>query len=247
MQPDHRLLDDLTETSTRVEPARVVGDPDAETWDAACDVLVVGVGLAGVCAALRSAEDKSLEVIASIAARAAGRAGFRRRRLHGRRYSRPEGSRCRGYAGEHGELPLLRDRQHRALGHRAPLCRGERSFPGLAGKVRRPLRRSGDGRKDLLSRDRLALFLGQRADRPRPRAGNAGTAWPPGQAGQGRRADQAFGHYLLPPLLASMQAQANVRFFPQTRATRLWRTGTAPSSASKCCASHRVSRPGGMR
>jgi 3-oxo-5alpha-steroid 4-dehydrogenase len=29
------------------------------------------------------------------------------------------------------------------------------------------------------------------------------------------------GHYLLPPLLASMRAQPNVRFFPQTRATRL--------------------------
>jgi hypothetical protein len=56
VQPDNRFLDDLTETSDRVEPARVVADADAESWDAACDVLVVGVGLAGVCAALRTAE-----------------------------------------------------------------------------------------------------------------------------------------------------------------------------------------------
>ena len=64
MTPDHRFLDDLTETSNRVEPARVIANPDAEAWDATCDVLVVGIGLAGVCAALRASEDKGLDVIA---------------------------------------------------------------------------------------------------------------------------------------------------------------------------------------
>ena len=64
MKPDNRFLDDLVETANRIEPAREVGDPDAEQWDATCDVLVVGVGMAGVCAALRSAEDQSLDVIA---------------------------------------------------------------------------------------------------------------------------------------------------------------------------------------
>src|SRR6266446_3501444 len=64
MTPDHRFLDDLSETSNRIEPARIVDNPDAESWDATCDVLVVGVGLAGVSAALRTAEDKSLDVIA---------------------------------------------------------------------------------------------------------------------------------------------------------------------------------------
>ncbi len=64
MTPDHRFLEDLAPTSTRVEPAIVVADPDKEIWDESCDVLVVGVGLAGACAALRTAEDRSLSVIA---------------------------------------------------------------------------------------------------------------------------------------------------------------------------------------
>lgn len=64
MQPDHRFLDDLTETSTRVEPALVVDNPDGFAWDESCDVLVVGVGLAGASATLRAAEDRNLSVIA---------------------------------------------------------------------------------------------------------------------------------------------------------------------------------------
>jgi 3-oxo-5alpha-steroid 4-dehydrogenase len=64
MQPDHRFLDDMVDTATRIEPARIVDNPYAEAWDAECDVLVVGVGMAGVCAALRTAEDKSIDVIA---------------------------------------------------------------------------------------------------------------------------------------------------------------------------------------
>jgi 3-oxo-5alpha-steroid 4-dehydrogenase len=64
MQGDHRFLDDMVDTATRVEPARIVDNPYAETWDAECDVLVVGVGMAGVCAALRTAEDAAVDVIA---------------------------------------------------------------------------------------------------------------------------------------------------------------------------------------
>lgn len=64
MQPDNRFIDDLTETATRVEPALVVGDIDSFAWDEQCDVLVVGVGLAGAAATLRAAEDPSLRVIA---------------------------------------------------------------------------------------------------------------------------------------------------------------------------------------
>jgi 3-oxo-5alpha-steroid 4-dehydrogenase len=63
MTPDHRFLDDLPPTANRVEPARVVDDPDAERWDATCDVLVVGAGLAGVTTALRTAEDPNLDVL----------------------------------------------------------------------------------------------------------------------------------------------------------------------------------------
>lgn len=55
---------DLSETSTRVELALAIDDPETFAWDDATDVLVVGVGPAGVCTALGSAEDKSLQVIA---------------------------------------------------------------------------------------------------------------------------------------------------------------------------------------
>ncbi len=64
MTPDHRFLDDMVETATKVEPAWVIDSADAEGWDAECDVLVVGTGMAGVCAALRASEDRSLDVIA---------------------------------------------------------------------------------------------------------------------------------------------------------------------------------------
>ena len=64
MQGDHRFLDDMVDTATRVEPARIVDSPYAEQWDAECDVLVVGVGMAGVSAALRTSEDKSIDIIA---------------------------------------------------------------------------------------------------------------------------------------------------------------------------------------
>jgi 3-oxo-5alpha-steroid 4-dehydrogenase len=64
MKPDHRYLNDLSETSTRVEPALAVDNPDAFPWDETCDALVVGVGLAGATAVLRISEDDSLNIIA---------------------------------------------------------------------------------------------------------------------------------------------------------------------------------------
>lgn len=64
MIPDQRFQDDLDPTSVRIEPAQVVADPAGVNWDQTCDVLVVGVGLAGVCAALRAAEEPGLDVLA---------------------------------------------------------------------------------------------------------------------------------------------------------------------------------------
>lgn len=57
-------LADETDTSTPVAPPVQLAAPDDANWDASCDVLVIGAGLAGTTAALRAAEDDGLEVIA---------------------------------------------------------------------------------------------------------------------------------------------------------------------------------------
>lgn len=57
------FIDDLTETSNRTDTALVVDDVQGFAWDGECDVLVVGAGLAGCAATLRTAEDPNLKVI----------------------------------------------------------------------------------------------------------------------------------------------------------------------------------------
>lgn len=63
-EKNNHFLGCLTETSNKVEPALVMQSEDEIPWDVECDVLVVGVGLAGAAATLRTAEDRSLKVIA---------------------------------------------------------------------------------------------------------------------------------------------------------------------------------------
>ncbi|MFA7604376.1 MAG: FAD-binding protein [Novosphingobium sp.] len=222
MQPDHRFLDDLTPTSTRVEPARVVDDPEAERWDAACDVLVVGVGLAGVCAALRSAEDKALQVIA-IDRGAGGGAS----KLSGGVVYMGGGTRAQREAGvedtpenmanylafEAGNIVRADTIQRfaRASTHfqdwlekygarfGGPATEEKTSYPETAS-----LYFSGN---ELTVPGRERATPAQRGHRAKPSKGGEPT--------------QLSGQYLLPPLIESMERQPNVRFFRQTRATRL--------------------------
>lgn len=222
MQPDHRFLDDLTPTSTRVEPALVVESPDAERWDAACDVLVVGVGLAGVSAALRSAEDQSLEVIAIDRGEGGGAS-----KLSGGVVYMGGGTKAQREAGvedspenmanylafEAGNIVRMDTVQRFAqasvhfqdwlekYGARfgGPATDEKTSYPETAS-----LYYSGN---ELTVPGRERATPAQRGHRAKPANGGEPTA--------------LSGQYLLPPLIASMERQPNVRFFRQTRATRM--------------------------
>ena len=222
MTPDHRFLDDLTETANRVEPALVVENPDGVRWDAACDVCVVGVGLAGVSAALRASEDPGLEVIAIDRGEGGGAS-----QLSGGVVYMGGGTRTQKEAG-------IEDSAENMANYLAY----------ETGGIVRPdtLRRFADasvGFHDWLE-SYGARFGGPATDDKTSYPNDASLYYSgnettvPGReratpAQRGHRAKPAkggeptdlSGQYLLPPLIASMEAKANVRFWRQTRATRM--------------------------
>jgi 3-oxo-5alpha-steroid 4-dehydrogenase len=53
----------VPDTGTPIEPAQVIDDGDGAQWDATCDMLVVGLGLAGASAALKGAELGGLDIV----------------------------------------------------------------------------------------------------------------------------------------------------------------------------------------
>jgi 3-oxo-5alpha-steroid 4-dehydrogenase len=222
MQGDHRFLDDMVDTATRVEPARIVDNPYAETWDAECDVLVVGVGMAGVCAALRTAEDAAIDVIAIDRGDGGGSS-----RLSGGVVYMGGGTPAQKAAGLEDSPENLANYLAFETGN---IVRQDtvRKFAQASPKVQDWLesygaRFGGPATDDKTSypNDASLYFSGNEVTVPgrsRATAVQRGhRAKPPG----GGEPTKLSGHYLLPPLIASMERLPNVRFFRQTRATRM--------------------------
>jgi 3-oxo-5alpha-steroid 4-dehydrogenase len=222
MTPDHRFLDDMVETATRVEPARIVADPDAEAWDAACDVLVVGVGMAGVCAALRTAEDPGLEVIAIDRGDGGGAS-----KLSGGVVYMGGGTKAQREAGLEDSVENLANYLELETGN---IVRRDtvRKFAQASPKFQDWLESYGarfggpaTDEKTSYPNDASLYFSGNEVTVPgRARATpvqRGHRAKPP----NGGEPTRLSGQYLLPPLIASMERRPNVRFFRQTRATRM--------------------------
>lgn len=222
MKPDHQFLDDLTPTSNRVEPADVVTDPDSISWDESCDMLVVGVGMAGVCAALRASEDPALDIITIDRSEGGGAS-----KLSGGVIYMGGGTKAQKEAGiaddpenmanylgfETGDIVSPKTVRRFAeassrfqdwleiYGARfgGPATEQKTSYPNNAS-----LYYSGN---ELTVPGRARATPAPRGHRAKPEGGGEPT--------------KLSGLYLLPPLLRSMEAKPNVRFFRQTRATRL--------------------------
>lgn len=222
MQPDHRFLEDLTPTSTRVEPARVVDDPEAERWDAACDVLVVGVGLAGVCAALRSAEDKSLEVIAIDRGEGGGAS-----KLSGGVVYMGGGTRAQREAGVEDTPENMANYLAFEAGNivRADtiqrFARASTRFQDWLEQYGARFGGPATNDKTSYPEDASLYFSGNELTVPGRERATPAQRGHRAKPSKGGEPTQLSGQYLLPPLIESMERQPNVRFFRQTRATRL--------------------------
>ncbi|MDE2597403.1 MAG: FAD-binding protein [Sphingomonadales bacterium] len=221
MTPDHTYLEDLTETSTRVEPALVVENPDGVNWDADCDVMVVGVGLAGVCAALRTAEDNTLPVMAIDRGEGGGAS-----QLSGGIVYMGGGTRAQQEAGvadtpenmanylayETGEIvrpDTVRRFAEASVHFQDWLEKYGARFGGPATEE-----------KTSYPYDKSLYFSGNELTVPGRELASPAQRGHRAKPAKGEPTDLA-GQYLLPPLIASMEALPNVRFLRQTRATRM--------------------------
>ena len=222
MTLDTDFLHDLEETSTRVEPHRVIDDVDNFDWDEQCDVLVVGVGLAGAAATLRVAEESSYKVIAIDRGMGGGASkmsggviymggGTPAQRECGIEDS-PENM-ANYLAFEVGDI--VRPETLQRFAHASTQFQPWLESHGA--------RFGGPFTDDKTSypNDACLYFSGNEITpagvaraKPVPRGHRA-------KPSTGGEPTKLSGHYLLPPLLDSMDRQDNIHFYRQTRAQRM--------------------------
>ncbi len=222
MKPDNRFLGDLVETATRIESAREVSDPDSEQWDATCDVLVVGLGMAGVCAALRASEDKSLDVIAidrfsgGGASQLSGGVVYMGGGTPAQRAAGVEDNpeNMANYLGfETGNLvrgDTVRRYAEASVGFQAWLEKYGARFGGPA-----------TSEKTSYPNDASLYFSGNEVTEPGRALATAAQRGHRAKPAGGGEPTKLSGQYLLPPLIQSLERQPNARIFRHTRATRL--------------------------
>ena len=222
MKPDHRFLDCLTETSTRIEPAQVIDDPDALAWDKACDVLVVGVGLAGVCAALRSAEDPRLEVIAIDRGQGGGAS-----KMSGGIVYMGGGTRAQKEAGVEDTPENMANYLAYETGN---IVRGDTVHRFAAASTgfqdwleSHGARFGGPATEDKTSYpdDASLYFSGNELTVPGRERATPAQRGHRAKPAKGGEPTKLSGHYLLPPLIASLERMPKATLLRQTRATRL--------------------------
>jgi 3-oxo-5alpha-steroid 4-dehydrogenase len=200
----------------------MVDDPDAERWDATCDVLVVGAGLAGVSAALRTAEDRSLDVL--VIDRGAGGGASK---LSGGVVYMGGGTKAQLEAGledtpENMANYLTFETGNIVRGDTVQrFARASTHFQDWLEKYGARFGGPATTEKTSYPNEGTIYFSGNEVTVPgreRATAVQRGHRAKPAKGGEPKKLS---GHYLLPPLLASLKRQPNVRFFSQTRATRM--------------------------
>lgn len=222
---NYRFLQDLTPTSTRVEPPRKLQAGQPELWDAECDVLVIGMGLAGVSTILKAAEDPALHILGVDRGQGGGTSAQSGGVVYagGTRVQQELGvedsadNMARYLLTETGDV-VTPDIVHRFSAASAsfitwlerhgvrfggPLTHDKTSYPGTDF-----LYFSGNERAPVALAKANAAPRGHRAK-------------PPADVVLERGSQVSSGPFLMEPLIASAHRQRNVRLSYQTRATRM--------------------------
>lgn len=222
MKPDNRFLQDLVPTANKVESAETVVDADSLPWDEVCDVLVVGAGLAGVCAALRVSEDPDTQVITIDRSEGGGAS-----QLSGGVIYLGGGTKAQREAGIEDTPENMAKYLEFETGNVVDrktvrrFAEASASFQDWLEKYGARFGGPATDSKTSYPNEHSLYFSGneltvpgrERAD-PVPRGHRA-------KPSGGGEPTALSGQYLMPPLIDSMEAKDNVRLFRQTRATRL--------------------------
>ena len=222
MTPDNRFIDDLSDTSIRVEPARVVDDPDAEQWDGACDVLVVGLGLAGVSAALRTSEDPGIDIVAIDRFSGGGAS-----KLSGGVVYMGGGTRAQRECGVEDTPENMANYLVFETGNlvrQDTVQRFAKASAGFQDWLEKYGARFGGpvtDEKTSYPNDASLYFSGNEVTEPGRALATAVQRGHRAKPAGGGEPSKLSGQYLLPPLLDSLARQSNVRILRHTRATRM--------------------------